>query len=1162
MKNLLQQLIMISRHALWGISLQCLLCSVLLAAGGHAQDVSIEEVFIKVHIPDGSLREVLAVLEEESDFQFVYNEKVLDKYRGLSVQNRKQSLADILRQISRKTQLAFKRIDNNIHISERKSGEEMVEEALSNAPPINVTGQVIDLESGTPLPGVNIIEQGTNTGTVTDIDGNYSITVSDNSAILLFSSIGYVSQEVAVNGRSEISVSLEVDVKSLEEVVVVGYNSQQRKDVTTSVASVDIESLQKRAVTDVTQGLQGTVSGVNITPTDGNPGSALNFNIRGVSTLGAGENSPLVIIDGVQITGLQNIDFENTLGDQEGTVSSTGLENINPNDIESIEILKDASAAAIYGSRAANGVVIVTTKRGKKGRPIISYNNYVGVQTPYKNRDVTNVAQYVEVLQRMYGEDLTDPNVPQAARDYAANPDNFQDYNWQDLIYDDAFMQSHDLSVSGGGDFGNYRISAGYLNQDGITLGTGYERFNIRANSDFRVNDRITIGQSLSLANTNTDPEPFSFSRSVYLQSLKMYPYFSPTTEDGAWNTTSFYYGGGTNPENHIRNPFHYNSLWNRDIEGNNIAVNLYGEVEILEGLKFKISGSYALAQLRTHTQFGDMGNKPSEYFNTNKSISEIHVDNANWNVDNLLTYTKTFGKHTLDLMAGFVTQKFTERTLEGSKSDFITDITTTLAGPGGKNATTTGIESKSSLLSLLGRAFYAFDDRYLLTVNFRRDGSSRFAEEYRWGNFPGVSLGWRVSNESFWQSTGVGDIVTDFKLRAGYGELGRQNVGNYDYNPVLVYEPVVFGDVISNGLITGTTINEAITWELLISRNIGMDFELWDGQFYGAFEYYHQKTEDMIIGVPTEPSAGGGELQSNVGEILNTGIEATLGYAQAVGDFTYDIGFNITTTKTTLEEIGSELIFRDYLAPEWDVPPAIIIYQGGGPAQFWLIETDGIFKSQEEVNAHTNSEGVVIQPDAEPGDIRFVDFDDNGEISEEGDRQFMGLGVPKMNLGFNVSASYKSFDLNLGLYGAFGHKILNGPLYLLEQNYGFGNFSTNLLGAYDAETNPGSDFPRLNPNDSEENWNSRPTSDRYLEKGDFIKFRNIEFGYKLPGTISEKVYMRSARIFVRAQNLITISGYKGNDPEQGRDGFFNAGIDRGTAPQARSFQMGVNVEF
>lgn len=1168
MKKLYQQLIVMSGYAAWCLLLLGVCCSSLATATALQDKVdayigmSIEDVPIKVGLRNESLRTVVAVLERESGFHFAYAEKVLDKYKGLNIDDRQQTLADVLRQISQETNLAFKRVYNNIHISETNPGGERLKEVFLPVQQFEVTGKVTDHNNGTSLPGVTILEKGTTNGTASDSDGNYRIAVSSGDAILVFSSIGYSTEEVAVSGRTEVNVTLSESIQSLEQVVVVGYTTQQRKDLTSSVGSVDVASLQRRAVTDVTQGLQGTVTGVNITPTDGNPGSALNFNIRGISTLGAGESNPLVIVDGVQITGLQDVDFENTLGDATGTISSTGLENLNPNDIESIEILKDASAAAIYGSRAANGVVIVTTKRGRKGKPVISYNNYLGVQSPYKNTPVTNTAEYIQILQGMYGDELADPNVPQAARDYLANPSAFNDYNWQDLVYDNAFMQSHDLSVSGGGDMGNFRISTGYLDQDGITLSTGYKRYNLRANSDFQVSERVTVGQRLSLANTRTTPEPFSFSRSVYYQALKMYPYFSPTTPDGEWNTTSFYWGGGTNPENHIRNPFHYNSLWHRDVVGNNISANLYADIGIAKGLKYRISGAYALAQLKTHTQFGDKRNKPGEYFNDNKSIEESFVEDSNWNIDHLLTFTRTFGKHNFDLMAGFVAQKFKYNSLSGSKSNYISDITSTLGGPGGMNANTSGTVSESSLLSLLGKLFYSYDDRYLLTLNFRRDGSSRFAKDYRWGNFPGLSVGWRLSAEDFWENSGLGSVVTDAKFRAGYGQLGRQNVGDYDYLPTLVYEPVVFGSGIHTGLITGTPINQAVTWELLVSRNIGVDFELLDGQFYGSFEYYHQRTEDMIIGVPTEPSAGGGELQSNVGKILNRGVEATLGFAKSQGDFSYNIGFNLTTTNTTLEEIGSDLIFRDYLAPEWDVPPAIIIYRGRGPAQFWLIKTDGIFKSQEEVEAHRNSQGQIIQPDAQPGDIRFVDANDDGEISEEGDRQYMGSGVPNLNLGFNATATYRNFDFNIGLYGAFGHKILNGPLYLLEQNYGFGNYSTRLLDAFDPVTNPDSNFPRLNASDAEENWNSRPTSDRYLEDGDFVKVRNLEFGYRFPAGLLEKIYVRSARVFVRSQNLFTITGYSGNDPEMGRDGFFNAGIDRGQAPQARSFQLGFNLEF
>lgn len=1030
-------------------------------------------------------------------------------------------------------------------------------------PLFGVEGTIVISDRAERLEGVNVLIKNTNIGIASDRNGRYKINAPNQNDTLVFSAVGYVTQEVAINGRSQIDVSMVEESKSLEGVVVVGYNTQKRKDLTSAIGTVDIESAQKRSSADVTQSLQGTVAGVNITQSDASPGAPINFNIRGIGGIGnANGNAPLVIVDGVQITGIQFHDWENMLGDNFGETNSTGLENLNPNDIQSIEILKDASAAAIYGSRAANGVLIITTKRGKKGNIKVNYDNYLGVQMPYKNLSVMNAGEYVQTLQKMYGEDLSgDAGVPQAAKDYLANPSDFRDYNWQDMVYKNAFMQSHNLAVSGGGSYGNYRISAGYLSQDGITTGTSYKRYNLRANSDFNVNKWLKIGQSISLASTDTRPEAFAWSRSMAYNSIVMYPYFPDRNADGDLNTTSFYYGGGEDPEAHVRNPFHYMSIWQRILDGSNVAANVYGEVTILPGFTYRLSASYSLAQLWNHEQFGDKGENQDEYGNDNKQVNERFSQSSNWNIDNIVRYNKTIDKHNFSLMGGFVTQKFRERYLFGFKNNFLSPNTGTLDGPGGTNAQASGALSESTLISLLGQAFYGYDDKYLMTLNFRNDRSSRFNSRVRSGNFPGISVGWRISNEDFWQNSGLSKTISNLKLRAGYGELGRQNTGDYDYQATLIYVPVVLGGTIRDGLITRPPINPDITWETLISRNIGVDFELLNGRLNGSFELYNQRNDGMIIGVPNPGSIGGGDFLSNVGQIKNRGIELTLDYIKSAGEFTYKVGFNFTSTKTTLTNIGSESLFRDYLAPEWDVPPAIIIYQGRGPAEFWLIETDGIFKSQKEIDDHKNSVGVVIQPDATPGDIKFVDFDDDGTISEEGDRQYAGSGIPKFNAGFNFSAQYKGFDFNLGLYGAFGMKVMNGSMYLLEKPYGFTNRSTTLLNAFDPATNPNSNTPRLNQNDLQDNWNSRPTSDRYLEKGDFVKVRNIELGYNAEG-LTKKLNIRNTRIFLRLQNFLTISGYSGRDPEVGRDGFWNAGIDRGVAPQAKSVQAGVNLEF
>jgi TonB-linked SusC/RagA family outer membrane protein len=1010
----------------------------------------------------------------------------------------------------------------------------------------NVQGTVKASDKNEPMEGVNVTVKGTTVGIVTGRDGKFSITAEKSTDTLVFSSVGYVAQEVPIQGRSTVDVDLIQESKSLEGVVVVGYTTQRKKDLTSAIGIADVESMQKKSVTDVAQALQGNVAGVNIVASNGDPGSDMHINIRGFSSF-SGDNTPLVIVDGVQIEG--------------------GLRELNSNDIQNIQVLKDASAAAIYGSRAANGVILITTKKGSRNsqHAKLTYQNYVGVQMPYKGIGLANSQQYVDILQRMYGKDLSgDPLIPEAAKDYVADPTKFKDYDWQKEIYTAAPMHSHDLSISGGGTSGTYRISAGYVDQRGITLATGYRRANVRANSEFFVNDNITIGQSISFAKSTTNNEPYAFSRSVYSQAVKMYPYFAPKLPNGDWQTSSFYYGGGDNPEALIRNPFHYNKIWNGDEHISDLSANMYLDAKIVKGLSYRLSGSFSQGTYRRANYFGDKGEFQDEYFDANLALEERQSTSYNWNIDNTLRYKRTFGKHSFDATAGFIAQQFGDRYLLGGKDAFLSDITSTLNGPGGKNPYTEGALQESALMSYIGQAFYSYNDKYLFTVNFRRDGSSRFAKDYRWGNFPGVSVGWRLSNEGFYKNSKISEIVTDLKIRGGYGVLGRQNLGNYDYTAVLQYVPVEFDGSVQDGLITGTPINEKISWERLISKTVGIDYELYGGKVSGSFDYYNNDTKDMIIGLQLAPSVGGGELQSNIGRINNKGFEMTVNYHDHYGQLNYSFGFNLGTSHTKLINFGREL--EESESPEWDVPHAMELHRGHGIAEFWLIKTNGIFKSQEEIDNYKNSQGIVIQPNATPGDIRFVDANDDGEITSEGDRQYVGTGVPKVNLGFNITANYKNFDLYIGATGAYGQVIYNAINYLVEQPYGFGNFSSKLLNAYDPVSNPNSNFPRLNPHDVDDNWNSRPTSDRYIENGGYLKIRNVELGYQIPNSLVQRAKLSSFRVFLRLQNLATFTRYSGADPEVGStpiandDPIWTAGLDRDTAPQARSFQAGVNI--
>ncbi|MDN5216826.1 TonB-dependent receptor [Fulvivirgaceae bacterium BMA12] len=1030
-----------------------------------------------------------------------------------------------------------------------------------------VTGTVTNAENGEQLPGVNVLIKGTTKGTVTNVNGKYSIEVG-NAKALIFSFIGYESQEVAIAGRSVIDITMLPSLENLAEIVVIGYSEQARKDVTGAVASVDVENMSKRTTADVTQALQGTVTGVRINYTDASPGSAFNFNIRGISsTNGASASPPLVIVDGVQISGLQFVDGENVVGDfdRAGLRQTTGLENINPDDIESIQVLKDASAAAIYGTRAANGVIIITTKRGKIGAPQISYNASVGIQSPFQGPEVANTQEYMQILQSMYGDDLSGGElIPQSALDYLSNPGQFSSYNWYDIVYDDAFIQNHDISVSGGGNYGSYRISAGYKDQDGVALGTGYERVNVRSNTDFIVGDKINIGQSIALSRSKTSPEPFAFSRSVMYKALVMYPHFSPyginpdpaNDPNGPPRNSSFYWGGGDNPEALIRNPLDYQQFWSRSIRQDNAQVSVFGEYEIIPGLTYKLRGTYNQTQATLKTRTRSVS-QPEEYFNQQRRIDESETTQSNWTVENILSYNKTFKRHSVNALVGYVAQEFINKSLGGAKADFLSDRTSTLDGPGANPLFTelSGNREESSLNSFISQVFYSFDDRYMVTFNFRRDGSSSFDPSVRWGNFPGISGAWRISNEQFWSSLGLEDVIDEFKLRAGYGVLGRQATDAFPPQANLSFRGYSFGGSVANGLITPGPINQFVTWEESKTTNIGLDFGILNGLFSGSVEYFDRVTDQLITGAVIPASAGGGSIQTNEGRIDNEGIEFELNFHQSIGPVDLNIGLNATYVKTTLTKLPEELIFGEG-APEWDVPHIIQIFRGRSPSEFWLIQTDGIFKTQQEIDAHG------AQPDAQPGDIRFIDADGDGQITTEGDRVFAGLGIAPWNAGLNINATYKNFDLTLNFYGNFGSYVYNGPKYLLEQPFGYDNFSPKLLDAFDPVTNPNSDFPRNNPNDIDENWNSNSATDRYLEKGDFVKASLIQVGYNIPTALTSNVGIGSARVYISGQNLFTLSGYDGIDPEQGRDGWFSAGIDRGTAPQFRTLLFGLSVNF
>jgi len=1114
-----------------------------------------QEIFYKTEINkkigldlrNVSLKHALKEIAKQTGFKLTYRGDIMNNNRvTLIVED--ISVSDALSSVLEGTGLEYLVSKEGYLLVRQEKKVENIE--ISNQE--TVTGRVTDADSQEPLPGVNIIVKGTTIGTSTNMDGIYELNnVPTLQDTLIFSFIGYRTEEIPIDGRSNIDIELQIIGVIGTDVVVTGYITQDAENVTSAIGTANMDVVRSRAETNTGNLLQGTVAGLNVTASNGNPGDDAILTVRGFSTF-FGNNDPLVIVDGIEV--------------------ETGINNINPNDIESVSVLKDAASAAIYGSRAANGVIVIETKKGG-GAPIVEYDMYVGLQQPRNNIEVTDAEGWVTVLQRMHGDEFfTNPLIPQAAVQFAENPNNFQNFDWVNLVYNSEPITNHNLAVSGGGDVGRYRVSGGYIEQQGTTLGTSFNRTNFRAGGDFNLgaNDNIVIGGSASGFRSLRRPEPDAFSRSVLQQAIKIKPVFSPRTPDGEFRTTDFFFGGGDNPEKLIRNPFLFNELEDEKITQTEINLNMFIEVkELFDMFKYKLNGTFSNLNNDFFRQFKDKGENQGEFFDPNKSISETKTQIQNWSVNQTLTFEKDFGRrHSTDITGLFVTQKFDSETISGFKSFFLSDQTNTLGAPGGQNANLSGSRSFSTLVSLGGQFFYSFDDRYILNGTFRRDGSSRFNDDLRWGNFGGLSGGWRITNEKFWLKN---EIISDLLIRGSYGQIGRQNIGDFDVVPTLNSVPVVFGDNINEGLNVNPPINTQAKWEKLVNRTFGIDFELLNGSLSGSFDYYKDVTKDLIIGIPNALSIGGGIVERNDGRISNTGVEVELNYnSDASKAFQFNAGFTLGTQDVVVEEIGQDKIIFGAAAPEWDVAHVMEFREGGTPADFWVIKTDGIFKSQEEVDNHSQN-GVPIQPDAQVGDVKFIDANGDGRITDD-DRQLAGSGIPKVNIGFNFSANYKNLDMFINATGAFGQVIYNANEFLIQKNSDFGNFSPALLDAFDPVTNPDSNIPRLNPNDINENNNSRPQSDRFIEDGDYVKIRNLEFGYTFPVKFINSIDIRNARVFFRAQNLATFTSYSGLDPEVGSSPFIqsvgfqtppsSAGLDRDTAPQARQFHIGLSLRF
>jgi len=976
-----------------------------------------------------------------------------------------------------------------------------------------VTGYVAD-ETGAPLPGVSVLVSGTSTGTSTDFDGRYSIDVDDSTAQLVFSFIGMEDQTVTVGQRTEITITMIGSAEALDEVVVVGYGSQSRAEVTGAIASVDAEEITALPVTNAEQALQGRAAGVSVI-NSGSPGVSPVVRIRGLGTVG--NNNPLYVIDGV-ITG--------------------GLSGINPDDIESINVLKDASTTAVYGSRGSNGVIMVTTKKGRSGKAQLSFSAYAGAQTINNRYSVLNTDEYLQYVSEAFNF------VPLRDTSYYT-----QETNWQDKIFTTGIMQNYDLGVSGGNENSNYRFSGGYLSQEGAVINTKFERYSFRANSDFTFG-KLKIGESMSVAFNKQNPELSSGGRSLIEHAIKMAPYFPVYNENNL--------GGYQGPSSPIdgqdaENPVRVQSITNAVNKNTSIIGNIFAQYEIIEGLVFKTQVGLDYFTFGNNS-FTPAYNDDSEGTGTGQLTYANIIKNTGtgqtvlWT--NSLNYQKTFGEnHNFEFL---LLSERTETTYEQINANSRNAISNEVEQLSNESSNLSSSLTQTNRIGYLGRMNYNYAGKYIAAASIRRDASSRFGENNRWGWFPSFALGWNIAREDFMADTDISNL----KLRGSWGVTGNDNIGDYQYSSTLISD---FLYPINGNAAVGTTsnglANPDLKWEETTMINIGLDFGFWNDRFTGSLEFYNNSSDDLLMQRPTPTSLGfnSGFVTENVGEVVTTGFEINLGYNDYEGDFTWSANLNLGTSSNEVKSLGGLESIEGAYFENGNISRVSV----GEPLYyFYGLVADGIYQNQAEVDAvfTANPSQVTVQP----GDIRFKDTNGDGDITSA-DREVIGNPYPDLTWGLNLSANYKNFDATLFFSGIQGNDLYNTNIYDLQGMPRIFNSGTAVLDRW-TPTNPSNSVPRAGGAPQ-----NNSISSYFVEDGSFTRLKNLTIGYTLPSDIfGANSTVSKFRIYLSGQNLITISDYSGLDPEIGNNttSQFEYGVDRGNYPQPMSFLLGLQLSF
>ncbi|MEO2071921.1 MAG: TonB-dependent receptor [Zunongwangia sp.] len=1087
---------------------------------------------INLNLKKVSVEKVFKIIESQAQKKFIYRSDQAYLKRNISININNANLEETLAELERLTALQFRISDDSILVKET---------AANNQQEREIKGIIKD-NNNMPIPGASVFVKGTNIGTATDFDGNFSLTIPANSQTLSITFVGYQRADVPINDQSEFNITLQEDTNTLDEIVVVGYGTEKRENITASISSIapkDIQSLPKANVTEM---LQGRMPGVQVM-SDNRPGGGTSLRVRGFSTIN--NNDPLVIIDGVP--------------------TANGLSSINPQDIESLQVLKDAASSSIYGSRAANGVVVITTKKGlNKDSFSVSMDGYAGIQSAFNLPRMLNAQQYGDLLWQayrndgqtpahdIYGDNPNQPEIPTWLNNEQTIPSS--DVDWVNEIMRPALIQNYNISIQKGSEKGQHSFSLGYYDQEGVIEYTDFARYSARFNSSYNITDWLTIGENFSGSYTKEVAVGTNSALGSIVYNAFQFPSIVPVKDiNGKF---------AGNPINDISNPL--GSLYrSKDNDQKNVRAfgNAFASLNFGD---FEFKSSFGLDYNNfNYRNFSPVYNEIIAQ-NTINNLSTQNSYNYQFTFTNTVNYARSFDDHNLDILVGQEAIEYYQEAFAGSRQNFLyEDPNFRYLSFGTENQLNNGDAREWKLNSYFGRVKYNFDEKYLLTATVRRDGTSRLANN-NWGTFPAFSAGWRLDKEDFFD---LGNGLTSMMLRASWGQTGNQQVPSYStvdsYSNNTNYSDYAIGggqNSVSTGLTQTRVPNPNLQWETTTQTSVGVDLGFFNNKLNVTAEVYNKVTEDILVynAVPLTYGGTNNGQWINDGKMENKGYELNIEYSDRKGDFSYNFGLNLSGYKNELTELHSVAYLGIPSSSLHNVnfDQEVSRSTVGEPiASFFGYKTDGLFRSQQEVDAYG------LQPNAQPGDIRFRDINNDGVINDE-DRTYIGSPHPDLVLGLNVKLNYKNFDLGMFFNGSFGNDIYNLTKYKTQFfNQSAYNKDSSLLGAWTPE-NPNSDIARLSLDDA--NNNIRPSS-YYVENGSYLKLNNLQLGFTLPEYVLSAANLR---LYVQASNVFTITDYSGMTPEIGLQNYSSSsrnldiGVDRGIYPPSRTFVFGFNLNF